>query len=180
MVQLEKIIADELALKLVQPGFEDLFVVEIQVSPGPKIAVFLDSDVALTIARCTEMSRYLENFLETNGHVGERYTLEVSSPGVGKPLKFERQFVKNIGRLLTVHTHDSVKALEGKLVAADKDKIVLEWEEKIAPEGKKKKELVKMQAEIPYANIKNAVVQIVFGPLDDFDDEDGEEIADEA
>jgi ribosome maturation factor RimP len=100
--------------------------------------------------------------LETNALVGEKYTLDVSSPGVGKPLKFKRQYPKNVGRSLSVQLKDSDKKIEGPLHSVTDDSIIIQYEEKVKIEGTKKKELKTITHDIPFDNIKNAVVKISF------------------
>lgn len=45
--------------------------------------VFVDGMENIRIEQCAEISRFLEAYLEENGLVGEKYTMEVSSPGIG-------------------------------------------------------------------------------------------------
>jgi ribosome maturation factor RimP len=91
--------------------------------------------------------------------MGEKYVLEVSSPGVNRPLKFTRQYIKNIGREVEVTFLDKTTE-EGTLIKADETKIVL-TKEVVEKDGKKK---IKKQVEIeiPYTNIHKAIVQLVF------------------
>ncbi|HMW93574.1 MAG TPA: hypothetical protein PKY92_05610, partial [Chitinophagales bacterium] len=70
-----------------------MFVVDVKVLPTNKIEVFLDrSDTNITIDECAKISRKLEEYLESNQLVGEKYTLEVSSPGMDQPFKVPQQF----------------------------------------------------------------------------------------
>lgn len=139
--------------------FADCFTVEIELKPGNKLYVFADSDSGMTFEKCQKLSRYLESHLDANGWLGEKYVLEVSSPGVGRPLKFPRQYAKNVGRNLQVTRTDATEA-EGLLSAADEQQIVL-TQTVIEREGKKKKEVV-LETVIPYADIAKAIVKIVF------------------
>ncbi len=83
-------------------AFADCFTVDIEIKPGQKLYVFADSDSGMTFEKCQKLSRYLEQHLDTNGWLGETYVLEVSSPGVMRPLQFARQYPRNIGRTLEV------------------------------------------------------------------------------
>lgn len=148
--------------KFEEEEFNHLFVVEIKHLPGDKINVFIDSDTGLQLDHCALISRLLEQEIEENEWLGEKYTLDVSSPGVDNPLKLKRQYYKNIGRELSVQIEDSHKHLKGTLVKVEEDFIVLENEEKVRVEGKKKKEWVTTQEEIPFNQIKKTVVKISF------------------
>src|SRR3954465_2646140 len=80
----------------------DLFLVEVSVLLNNKIEIFADGKVNITIDQCAGISRYIENYLETNGYVGEKYTLEASSPGMDQPLKVTQQFEKQVRKPVDV------------------------------------------------------------------------------
>lgn len=110
----------------------DCYVVDITVSDSKirrKVAVFLDSDAGITIEQCSAFSRKLGNQLEEI--IEEAFTLEVSSPGADTPLKFERQYIKNIGRSLKITRTDKTE-IKGKLIEVNDGVLVVE------PEAKKK------------------------------------------
>lgn len=67
-----------------------------------QIRVYLDSERGITIDQCREFSRRIESVLDTDGMFGENYLLEVSSPGVDRPIKEDWQFRKNTGRPVKV------------------------------------------------------------------------------
>ena len=103
----------------------------------------------------------------------EPYTLEVSSPGVDRPLTMPRHWTRNLGRLVAVTLTNS-KQLTGRISSIDGDTVVLEFDNK----GRKSTQ------QIALADISKAVVQIEFSrvesaelvPLagaDDSDDHDG-------
>ena len=145
---------------LIGPQLEntDLFLVEINVRPGNKIEVVLDSDGGLTIEHCTEIHRHILRELDRDV---EDYSLDVSSPDISKPLKISRQFVKNIGREVAVKLKDKSKVV-GELIAATEKDFTIRFQEKILPEGKKKKEIVIREIKIEYANTQETKVQISF------------------
>jgi len=140
-------------------AFTDCFTVEIDLKPGNKLYVFADSDSGMTFEKCQKLSRYLEEHLDTNGWLGTTYLLEVSSPGITRPLQFARQYPRNIGRTLNVTLQD--KTLQtGVLTAADETQIVLS-QEVIEMDGKKKKK-VQVETPILLENIEKALVKLAF------------------
>jgi len=140
-------------------AFADCFTVDIELKPGHRLNVFADSDSGMTFEKCQKISRYLESHLDTHGWLGDKYVLEVSSPGVGRPLKFPRQYRNNIGRTVVVTLAD--KTLEtGILKSADETQIILA-QIVIEKEGKKKKE-VPVELPVPYDKIEKTVVKISF------------------
>ena len=136
----------------------DLFLVEVNVRPGNKIEVILDSDSGLAIEHCTEVHRHVLRELDRDV---EDYSLDVSSPDISKPLKISRQFVKNIGREVAVKLKDKSKVI-GELIAATENDFTIRFEEKILPEGKKKKKVVVREVKIEYTNAQETKVQISF------------------
>lgn len=140
--------------------FTDCFVVEIELKPSNKLYVFLDSDSGMTFEKCQKLSRYLESFIDTEGWLGDKYVLEVSSPGISRPLKFKRQYAKNIGRKLEVVLTSDKSKIGGLLHSVDDTQIIL-VNEVVERDGKKK---VKKQVEISigYDNIEKAIVKIEF------------------
>lgn len=140
-------------------AFKDCFTVEVELRPGNKLFVFADSDSGMTFEKCQKISRHLEAFLDTELWLGDKYLLEVSSPGVGRPLKFPRQYHNNIGRNLAVTLNDKTQAL-GLLKSAHETHFTLETKV-IEREGKKKKEIV-VETPYLYENVAKAIVKIGF------------------
>lgn len=140
-------------------AFADCFTVEIELKPGQKLYVFADSDSGMTFEKCQKISRYLESHLDTNGWLGDKYLLEVSSPGIGRPLKFLRQYRSNLGRTVEVTLKDKTRQT-GLLKAAEENQVVLS-QKVIEREGNKKKEVEKETA-IPFEQIEKTVVKLAF------------------
>lgn len=150
-MDVEKHIRSYLEELFAEEKYSENFLVDLQVHDN-KYEVFVDGDKGLTIERCREISRYLENQLEENSVVGEKYTLEISSPGATRPLTMMRQYGKHIGRILKITLTDGAK-LKGKLTGIEGE--VLQIEEKIKKKG------VTMH-EVPFSDIRESVVQISF------------------
>ena len=110
--------------RLVNEAIEgtDLFIGEIKVKSGNIIYIFLDGDHGVPISKCVEVSRYVEKHLDRER---EDFELNVSSYGIGQPLKFLRQYVNAIGKQLTVTLQDGTKRT-GILLQADDKQIALQ------------------------------------------------------
>lgn len=151
---------------LINTKFEEeklahLFLVDIKQN-GETIQVFLDSDTAVLFEHCVLLSRFLETHIEENKWMPEKYTIDVSSAGVGTPLKLVRQYKKNIGRTINVKVKDDHKHVEGELTKVSDESITVTYQEKVKIEGRKKKELVTYNKEIQYQDIEKTVVKISF------------------
>lgn len=142
-----------------EEAFADCFTVDIELKPGHKLCVFADSDSGMNFDKCQKISRYLESFLDAHGWLGDKYTLEVSSPGVDRPLKFPRQYRNNAGRTVTVTLTDKTQHT-GILKTADDTQMILA-QTMVEKEGKKKKE-VNTETPIPYDKIEKTIVKISF------------------
>ncbi|MEZ4798607.1 MAG: ribosome assembly cofactor RimP [Flavobacteriales bacterium] len=136
----------------------DIFIVEINVKPGNKIEIFIDKDSGLALEDCLKVSRHVEGSLDREV---EDFALDVSSPGVGRPLKLKRQYLKNVGRNVEVKMVDGT-LMEGVMMAADDDKIVVQTRTKEEVEGKKGKKWVERENEIPFENISETKIVISF------------------
>ena len=156
--KIESILMD----KFQEEPFKDLFLVEVKQNPGDKIQVLLDSDSSVSLGQCARISRHLENHIEEQGWLSPNYSIEVSSAGVGAPLKLHRQYVKNIGRQVKVEVIDDHKAIKGALTKVEEDSITVEYEEKVKVEGRKKKEMKTIVKKVDFENIKSTSVLISF------------------
>lgn len=132
------------------------FLVRVHVRPINNISVYVDGDAGVTIEKCVQLNRALYKQIVEEGICKDgEFALEVSSPGVDEPLQLNRQYVKNIGRVLEVETKED-KQIEGTLLQADEKGIELEEKK-----GKgKKMEILKHF--LLYEDIKSATVKIVF------------------
>lgn len=124
-MSLEQRIREALLKKFEEEQIKDLFVVDIVFKKPSKLEVYIDSDNSVTLDTCRHMSRFLELQIEEKGWMPEKYTLDVSSPGLSRPLKYHRQYVKNVGRMLEI-TLSSDDKLNGILKLVNESNIVLE------------------------------------------------------
>ena len=141
-------------------AFSDCFTVDIEFSVSKKLCVFIDSDSGFTFEKCQKISRYLEQVIDENGWLGEKYVLEVSSPGIGRPLKFPRQYASNAGRSLAVNLVDQEQPVTGKILSADDKQVILV--NTVIEKVEKKKTEVLVETAIPYDRIVKAVVKLDF------------------
>jgi ribosome maturation factor RimP len=135
-----------------------LFLIDLTVDSTKRIRVVVDSMEGITIDQCAEISRMIENHLNRDE---EDYDLEVTSPGLNKPLVFPFQYIRNIGRQIEVMTLSDQK-IKGKLLNADDEKIELETETVKRIKGKKKKEVITGRFHARFDEIRSAKVMITF------------------
>ena len=153
----------EMLINTVTPLVQELlesdptyYLVDLRVKPTNNIKLFIDGDSGITIEKCISINRALYKKIEEMGLFPEGdFSLEVSSPGVGEPLKQHRQYKRNIGRQVEVILKDDTK-VEGKLVEISEDGIIVE-----ETKGKNKKKEV-INHTFLFDNIKTTKIQVVF------------------
>lgn len=138
---------------------DDTFVVDVEIRGNPnnqKIQVFIDGDRSVDVDECSRINRKLSGMLEELELIDGRYVLEVSSPGVSRPLRFSRQFPKHIGRDFDIVTKDKNK-YRGELIDVVDENIVLS-----IPEGSKKKNAPSKELKLQISDIDTAKVIVRF------------------
>lgn len=114
------------------------------------IEIFIDGDDFITTKICSDISRQIGDKFETDEVITTKYRLDVSSPGTDRPLKFLRQYKKNINRLFEIKfvENDQVVKKNGELTEIREELLFF----KIAGEIKS----------IKFSDIKSAKVLIRF------------------
>jgi len=134
-----------------------IFLIDLIITDAFKVIVNLDGDNGVALQDCIDVSRFIDANLDREE---QDYSLEVASVGVGSPLKFIRQYKKNIGRTLVVKTESEI--IEAELVDANDDFVILSWEAREPKKIGKGKETVQKELNLPYGDIKEAVVTVTF------------------
>ncbi len=142
-------------------GDSDFFLVEVQVTKGNLIQVFLDHTIGITVDDCATFSRKIEEKLNREE---EDFELQVSSPGLGQPLKVFRQYHKAVGQLVNLILKDD-SIIRGTLES------IITGEKGIDPEliirlaGTKKKPAPADPVHIRIGQIKTAKIEIDFNKV---------------
>jgi ribosome maturation factor RimP len=134
-----------------------LFLIDLHITDAFKVIITLDDDNGVVLQDCIDISRAIDASLDREE---QDYSLEVASAGVSLPLKKIRQYKKNIGRTLIVKTN--TENIEAELVEANDDFVILAWKVREPKKIGKGKETVEKTLEIPYGDIKEAIVTVTF------------------
>jgi ribosome maturation factor RimP len=123
---------------LLQPVIEGLGyeLWELEFQPGRGnglLRIYLDTeaDAGITVDDCERVSRAVSDVLDAQDPIPGNYTLEVSSPGIERPLRTARHFAPYPGETVfveMVHVVDDRRRFKGRLVAADEESIEVEVE----------------------------------------------------
>ncbi len=92
----------------------------------PLIEVFIDNEAGVTSDLCASVSRSVGEVIDQSGRIPGPYRLEVSSPGIDRPLRFRWQFRKHAGRRVevTLRTDPAATKQAGTLVSCDDSGVV--------------------------------------------------------
>ena len=123
---------EELIMPLIeQHQFELVDVEYVKEGGNWYLRAYIDKPGGITVDDCELVSRALSDLLDEHDFIEDAYILEVSSPGLGRPLKKDKDFARSIGEEVEVKTFRAIqhqKDFTGILKAYDKEKIVLELE----------------------------------------------------
>jgi len=153
-------ITDQIS-QLVTPAVEaqGFFLEEVQlVSPGKHriVTCIVDGETSLNMDQVTSVSRAISELLDEAPFMGETpFTLEVTSPGVDRPLTKPRHFAKNHDRLLKVVKLDG-DVVTGRIAANSENEVTLTVTDK-----KEVKDVI-----VAFSDIKRATVEIEFNRKD--------------
>ncbi|CDO02197.1 Ribosome maturation factor RimP [Oceanobacillus picturae] len=147
---------EELLRPILEPKNLELVDVEY-VKEGKNwfLRVYIDKPGGVDITECGEVSEELSEKLDNTDPIKEAYFLEVSSPGVERPLKTQEDFKNNVNNNIFVKLYEPIegeKEYEGILKSFDNDLLTIEYKEKTR----------KKQVELPYDKIAKARLAVMF------------------
>jgi len=93
------------------------------------LRIYCDKQGGIGVDDCADISRRVSDWLDEEDFISESYTLEVSSPGLGRELKKEKDFIRECGRKVDVKTFRPIekrKEFSGILKAADSSTVTIE------------------------------------------------------
>ena len=93
---------------------------------------YIDKEGGITVDDCEVISRLLGEWLDKEDFIEDSYILEVSSPGLGRPLKKEKDFARSIGKDVEIRLYkaiDKQKEFTGTLPSYDADSVTLTMED---------------------------------------------------
>ena len=124
---------EQLLLPLIEKNNFELVDVEYVKEAGNwYLRAYIDKPGGITVDDCEIVNRELGDLLDRDDFIDDSYILEVSSPGLGRPLKKERDFVRSEGEEVEIRTYRMVekqKEFRGLLKAWDKDTVTIEQED---------------------------------------------------
>lgn len=124
---------EEILLPIIERnGFELVDVEYVKEGGNWYLRAYIDKPGGINVDDCEMVSRELSDILDEKDFIDEAYILEVSSPGLGRPLKKEKDFKRSLGQeveIRTYHMVDRKKEFTGILKDYDKDTVTIEMED---------------------------------------------------
>ncbi|MBR3397581.1 MAG: ribosome maturation factor RimP [Lachnospiraceae bacterium] len=124
---------EALVIPLVEErGFELVDVEYVKEAGEWYLRVYIDKEGGITIDDCEDISRKLSDLLDKEDYISDAYILEVSSPGLLRPFKKDRDLERNLGVPIEIRTYKAVdgsKEFVGTLKAYDESSVAVETEE---------------------------------------------------
>jgi len=114
---------------LEQNGVELVEITYRREKGGMTLRLLADTPEGISIKECEDLNNYLSEVLDKGSVINDRYLLEVSSPGLDRPLTTDRDFERVMGKMLEVTTYEPIdmrKSHEGTFIGVDKENIVIE------------------------------------------------------
>ncbi len=125
--------AEELLMPIIEENNYELVDVEYVKEAGTwYLRAYIDKEGGFTIGDCEKVSRAFSDLLDQNDFIEDAYILEVSSPGLGRPLKKEKDYVRSMGKELEIRTYraiDGEKEFYGILTAYDDKTVTIRQED---------------------------------------------------
>lgn len=113
-------------------GFELVDVEYVKEAGTWYLRAYIDKPGGITVDDCEAVSRKFSDILDEKDYIEDTYIFEVSSPGLGRPLKKDKDFQRNLGEEVEVRTYRAIekqKEFTGVLQAFDKDSVTIIYED---------------------------------------------------
>lgn len=117
---------------LAELGFELVDVEYVKEGGTMYLRAYIDKEGGITVDDCETVSRRMNDLLDIEDYIEESYIFEVSSPGLGRPLKKEKDYIRSMGKELEIRTYRAVnreKEFYGILKAYDADTVTIVTED---------------------------------------------------
>lgn len=95
------------------------------------LRAYIDKEGGITVNDCEDVAREMNEILDREDYIEDSYVFEVSSPGLGRPLKKEKDYIRSMGKEVEIRTYRAInreKEFYGILSAYDENTVTIEQE----------------------------------------------------
>ncbi|MDY3796031.1 MAG: ribosome maturation factor RimP [Agathobacter sp.] len=96
------------------------------------LRAYIDKEGGITVNDCEAVARQMNEILDAEDFIPDSYVFEVSSPGLGRPLKKEKDYIRNLDKEVEIRTYRAInkcKEFYGILKEYDADSVTIQTEE---------------------------------------------------
>jgi len=125
LARIQDLIEDYLA----EQGIELVEIAYKRINGEMTLRLLVDTPNGIRMDECEGVNKFLSETLDREDVIEEHYVIEVSSPGLDRPIKTDRDFERTVGKEIRLTTYEPVegsKSHEGKLIGMDAEKVVVE------------------------------------------------------
>lgn len=131
-------------------GFELVDVEYVKEAGNWYLRGYIDKPGGITVNDCEQVSRMFSDKLDEDDFIEDSYIMEISSPGLDRPLKKEKDFIRSMGKMVEIRTYRPIekqKEFCGVLTAYDSDSVTIDEEGQIKVFDKKEIALIRLAIE---------------------------------
>lgn len=131
-------------------GFELVDVEYVKEAGNWYLRGYIDKPGGITVNDCEQVSRMFSDKLDEDDFIEDSYIMEISSPGLDRPLKKEKDFIRSMGKMVEIRTYRPIekqKEFCGVLTAYDSDSVTIDEEGQIRVFDKKEIALIRLAIE---------------------------------
>ena len=114
-------------------GFQWVGLEYLQQGKYSLLRIYVDKEGGITVDDCGQISRQLGAVLDVENKMTTRYNLEVSSPGLDRPLFTQEHFKEQIGKIAAIHTREAIqgqKNFKGIIQTVNNEAVIISFDEK--------------------------------------------------
>lgn len=137
-------------------GFELVDVEYVKEAGTYYLRVYVDKEGGIAVNDCELVSRALSDRLDQEDYIADSYILEVSSPGLGRPLKKEKDFAKSLGKEIEIRTYQMKEVPNQKVKQKEFTGILKEYDKETVTIGTEE------NLEITFAKQEIALIRLAF------------------
>ena len=130
--QYEKQTEELLEPIVAEQGFELVDVEYVKEAGNWYLRAYIDKPGGITVDDCEVVSRRFSDILDEKDYIEDSYIFEVSSPGLGRPLKKEKDFIRSVGQEVEIRTYRAInrqKEFVGILKEFDQNTVTISYED---------------------------------------------------
>ncbi len=124
---------EELMMPIIEAhGFELVDIEYVKEGGNWYLRAYVDKEGGIAVEDCATVAREFNEILDETDYISDAYIFEVSSPGLGRPLKKEKDYVRNMGQDVEIRTYRAInkqKEFIGTLTAYDKETVTITIED---------------------------------------------------